>query len=211
MLVKYFQKMNKNVIQLYKGDFLHTPNELVKSLSFLKNGKLKVVKYLSDGHEITVNYIFENQIFGESLLFENERYPAYIVAEERSVVWEVKIDEVLKLMKNESFLLEYISSISHKVSNLAQKVEMLSIKSAKERFARYIIAIYEKQRSTLLSIDFSKTKISKELCLSRETISRVVSHFKNLGILEEMEGEKLRICKLNDLERIAYALDKRSE
>lgn len=205
--LEFIAKLNKKEILLKKGEILHEPNELIEKLSILKSGSLKVVKYLTTGKEVLINNIKSGQIFGETLLFVNEKYPAYIIAEEDSVVIEINQEELLVLMKNEEFLIEYLKNISKKILNITQKLEIFSMKDAKQRVARYLLSLYEKN-GKIISMKVSKVNISKELGLTRETVSRILSTFIKEEIVD-VEKNCIKILSIKKIENIVYEIKNR--
>ncbi|BBE31124.1 hypothetical protein OSSY52_12650 [Tepiditoga spiralis] len=200
--LEFIKELNKKEITLKKGEILHNQNELIENLSILKEGSLKVVKYLTTGKEVLINNIKSGQIFGETLLFINEKYPAYIIAEENSIVIEINKNELLVLMKNEEFLVEYLKNISKKILNMTQKLEIFSMKDAKQRVAKYLLDLYEKNGNTI-TMKVSKVNIAKELGLTRETVSRILSNFIKEKIVY-IEKNFIKILNIKEIENIIY-------
>jgi CRP-like cAMP-binding protein len=207
---KFFQEMiqnNKETLEKYgkvkhvgKNDILHFTTEELKQVSIILKGKLKVVKYTSEGYEQVLKYLNKNESFGEGLIFSGESYPSYIVAEEDSKVLEISREGVLELFReNEEFLVLYLNEISKKLLNLSNVVDILIIKSIKERIIKYFSLLYKQQKSNIIYFK-SKQKIANDIGSVREVVSRKIKELIDENIIEEIDKNHIKLINLKIFE-----------
>ena len=89
-------------------------------------------------------------------------------------------------MNNEIFLRTYLSVQAENIKQINFMVKLLSLDSARERFIYYL-----EYHHRLIEIE-SITRLSKELSLTRETLSRLISSLiKEKIIIKEKQLIKL--------------------
>ena len=80
-------------------------------------------------------------------------------------------------MNNEAFLRKYLSVQAQSMKQLNFMMKLLSFDSARDRFLYYLE--YHHKMITIYSI----TQLSKELFLTRETLSRLISSLVKEGLI----------------------------
>ncbi|GAB6188984.1 hypothetical protein JCM30566_07230 [Marinitoga arctica] len=176
-----------------KNEILHSPHEKLEQMSIVIEGKLKVVKFTSEGNEQVLKYISENESFGEGLIFANECYPSFIIAEKKSKVLEISKEGILYLFKkNEDFLVMYLNEISKKMLNLSTVIDILIIKSIKERIIKYFILLSKQQNSKIIYFK-SKQKIANDIGSVREVVSRKMKELEEEKIIEIIDKNHIKI------------------
>ncbi|AEX85377.1 Crp/Fnr family transcriptional regulator [Marinitoga sp. 1135] len=186
-------------LKIKKNHVLHSPNEKLEQISIILSGKLKVVKYAPDGNEQVLKYLKENESFGEGLIFSDENYPSYIVAEKDSEVFEISKEGVLKLFKeNETFLILYLNEISKKLLNLSNIVDILIIKSIKERLIRYFLLLHKQQKSDIIYFK-SKQQIANDIGSVREVVSKKIKELENEGYIKIIDRNHVKLLNIKSL------------
>ncbi len=201
--VKIFGRLTENeenflieksrILNVKKGEILHSPRDLLNQVSVVLSGKLRVLKYFTNGNEQNLNVVKEGETFGESLIFAHTSYPAYITAEEDSTILDVPYETVMELFKNKRFMEHYLEEIGRKVFNLSNVIEWLLIKSVEERVMRYLCFLCRMQGSKVVYFE-SKQKIASDLGSVREVISRkfkVLERKKIIRVLDRHHVEVL--------------------
>jgi CRP/FNR family transcriptional regulator len=165
------EKNRLNIRKLTKGETLFHEDDLCEEIGILIRGKLLIASYLEDGREMIYNTIEEGMIFGNNLLFSSSPYyKGDITAETESELCLIRKADLLEILKNnEAFLLAYLKIQSDLGKALNQRIRLLSIASARERFLFYL-----HEQHGLLQYE-SITRLSKDLYLSREVLSRLIS------------------------------------
>ena len=169
--LKPAQQKLLNMRSLKKGTVLFHESDKCESIGIVINGQISIVSYLIDGKEIVYNQITNNGIFGNNLLFSSEPYYKgnIIIDVDSEIAFINKKDLVKLLSDNDLFLTEYLKIQSDFGKTLNNKIKLLSIDSAEERFYFYM---HEHSNAIKYS---SISDLAKKLYLKRETLSRLIS------------------------------------
>ena len=186
--LKPSQLKHIEIKNLKKDSVLFYENALCKSIGIVLEGEVSIVSYFEDGNEIVFNTIEKDGVFGNNLIFSSSPYyKGNIIINEDSRIAFIEKNELITLLKsNESFMIEYLKIHSNFTKALNDKIKLLSISSAEERF--YFFLHENRNEIKYKSI----TSLAKELYLERETLSRLLSKL----IKEHKIVKKDRIIKL---------------
>lgn len=180
--LKPSQLKHIEIKDLKKDSTLFRENELCSSIGIVLKGTVSIVTYLENGDEIIYNTLKTNEIFGNNLIFSSKPYyKGNIITNEDCVIALIQKDYLLTLLKNnETFVIEYLKIQSNFTQVLNNKIKLLSMDSAEERFYFYMHENHNK-------IEYASIKsLAKELYLERETLSRLLSKLiKQKKIIKE--------------------------
>lgn len=159
-----------------------------KNIGLVISGKVIIVSYLSDGKEVIYNELGKGEMFGNNLIFSSEPfYRGDVVATDESEIVYIEKEELLKALSQNVGLLEmFLKYQSDFSKNLNFKIKLLTLSGAEERL-RYYLTVNKGQVSYK-----SVTKLSKELYLSRETLSRTIYKMEKKGLVE-IDQKTLRL------------------
>lgn len=154
-----------------KGTVLFRENDKCESIGIIIKGHISIVSYLIDGNEIIYNTLKENDIFGNNLIFSSHPYyKGNIIVDKDSEIAIIKKEELINLLsKNTGFLIEYLKIQSNFGKSLNNKIKLLSIDSAEERFYFYM-----HEHNNVIEYQ-SISDLAKQIYLKRETLSRLIS------------------------------------
>ena len=162
------------LLKLANGLLKPTEGEIL--INGLKPGPAtkSFVSYLPDGNEIIYNSLKEGEIFGNNLVFSSEPYyKGNITAIEDALIGLLQKEDLLSILEtNKDFLLEYLRIQSNFSKELNNRIRLLSLESAEERFLYYMHI----HRNTITFRSISD--LAKQLYLKRETLSRLISRFQ---------------------------------
>ena len=163
-----------------KNDALHREGDKCEEITIVSEGKIKIVSYSFSGKEIVFNELGKNQIFGNNLLFSSEpNYKGNVISVDKSIVVTIKKDNLITLLSsNKEFLKEYLKIQSDFGKSLNNRIKLLSIDSALERFEYYLFI-------NKGEIEFKTiTSLATELGLKRETLSRLISKLEKENVIK---------------------------
>ncbi|WP_316815758.1 Crp/Fnr family transcriptional regulator [Pedobacter nyackensis] len=193
------------VVQLKKGEELYREGSMPKAVYRVKKGKIKIQQTSADGKSRIVYIYTVGECFGFRPILCNEMHPvsALILEESEIEVYNGKgFVDIAKRSPNLSFNLVEILSFEFNVwINL---IGSLSHKSTKERIALILLILNEKYRTSDIDpiITLSKADIASYSETTEETVVRVLTFFKEQGILSN-EAKKVIIKNKRILEIIA--------
>ncbi len=172
-LVKFIIKnsgIRYDEISAERNQTLFFEGDECKKIGIIISGRISIISYFSDGKEVIYSELGKDQMFGNNLIFSSEPfYRGDVVAMEKSVIYYVSRDELLKaLSASPEFLEMYLKKQSDFSKTLNFKIKLLTIGNARDRIL-YYLTFYNKQ-ITYKSV----TKLAKELYLTRESLSRTM-------------------------------------
>ena len=182
------EKEKLTIVDIKKDQLLFHENEVCVSVALVISGQIIIRSIDLNGKEIIYNIINEGGIFANNLLFSNDkRYKGDVIATQKSKVALLSEDNLIEiLMNNVVFLRSYLSVQAENIKQINFMVKLLSLDSARERFIYYL-----EYHHRLIEIE-SITRLSKELSLTRETLSRLISSLiKEKIIIKEKQIIKL--------------------
>ncbi len=168
--IKEYKKGN---ILFYEGD---KPSHLV----VLTEGILQIYKSDPKGNKIILHSFFQPSLIAEIANFENMRYPATaeFLTDGKVVLVDYEIFEK-EFLKNPEIAFTIIKSLSDKVRLLENVITYDIVLSSTARVAKFI---YEHEMEFLT---LKKSEIASIMNITPETLSRIISKFKKLGILRK--------------------------
>lgn len=188
-----------------KGDILCREGEKSDSLFIINEGKVKLSKLTKEGKEQIVHIFTSGDFFGELNLFSSdERYNFDVYA-----ISDVKICTLSKEDMNKIILsnpeislklLEVITKRLTQTENLAQK---LATNDAEIRIAYMLLEFAEKYGAATedglqINLPINREEMANYTGVTRETISRKLSNFDELGIIS-LKGNKVLFIKQLDI------------
>lgn len=144
-----------------------------ENIGIVINGELSIVSYLENGNEIIYNKIYKDGIFGNNLIFSTSPYyKGNVKADTKVTITYINKKDLLTLLQtNKDFLIQYLLINSDFAKELNQRIKLLSLTQASDRLL-YYFHINNNQ------IVFTNvTDLAKQLSLTRETTSRLLSKF----------------------------------
>jgi len=181
-----------------KGATIFNPSQKGEYFFILKKGKVKIYK-TSKGKEQIIRIFEEPTLFGEAASFTGKNFPAWAEAIENAEVILIPRKGFIELMKKDPEIgMKLMAVMAQRLMYLTGVIESLSLKSALSKLASYILRKAQGKEE----IEFSTNIAAMELGLTKETVSRMLSKLKELGIIEK-ERSKLKVKKPEALEELA--------
>lgn len=195
-------KVSKGVItkEFKKGDRIFRTGDKADRLYIVCSGKMKIYKYLTDGRE-QILYIYGSGDFvgGFNLLKEDE-YKYNAEALEDTVVSTLskkKFEEII--LKNPTITLKVLEKAYERVRQAEDLVERLSSTNTDSKVASLLLRLEDdfgtrKDNEIILNLTINREEMGSYAGISRETMTRRLRHFKELGIID-FRGNKIIIIK----------------
>ena len=187
-------ELTKIKISSYPKDYvIYHEDELCDSITIMLEGVIEISSFSFQGQEMIYNTILPGQVFGNNLLFSSDpHYKGNVVCKTKCEIATIKKDALVDIISgNRKFLEEYLKIQSDFGKTLNNKIKILSFKSAEERLLFYL-----KTHNGLVKIP-SIAVLAKQLYLSREATSRLVTSLYNKGIIsKDIKGNKIIISIL---------------
>lgn len=158
----------------------------------ISSGKIKVSKIGGDGKESIVRIAGPGDVLGHRSLFSKENYTATATVLEDAAICFLDKNYIYSAIKeNPSIALNVIEKLSKDMGAAESKSAAMSQKNVRERLAELFLTfmknygVQEADGRVRLDIKLSRDEIASIVGTAHETIIRMISEFKEEGILEQ--------------------------
>lgn len=191
-----------------KGQTIFFQGNPPMGLYCVSTGKIKISRTGNDGKEAIVRIAGPGDVLGHRSLFSKEKYEATAtVLEDSSICFLEKNYIYSALQNNPSVALSMIEKLSRDMGIAEKKSAAMSQKNARERLSDLFIEFADNygtkiQNKIRLDIRLSREEMASLVGSAHETVIRLISEFKEEGILE-LEGKTIYIIDLPKLREFA--------
>ena len=163
--------------------FLHHMGDTCNTVSFIIQGSIVMTKTDEDGNESVFNLFHAPSIFGNNLIFSSSPlYLSDIMTLEPVVLYEITKEDLFALLRNNAeFFSIYMSIIADKTITLTKRYNILSLQNLTKRMKAFLEWKWKENQNVY--VISSITSFAKELCIPRETASRLISKLQSEGYL----------------------------
>jgi DNA-binding response OmpR family regulator len=167
----------------------------------IKSGNVKTFKSHPDGKELITHLYSSNDFFGFEPILENDNYKESAVAMQDSELISIpRHDFLLMIQSHPDVSASFIRLLCKKVSEREQQLLHLAYNSVRQRTAEALLkSVSLKDSKSVIAI--SREDLAKIVGTAAESVIRVLSDFKDEGIVE-IEGGKIKIIHPGKLEKI---------
>lgn len=199
---------NLNILNFSKGDTIFRYRDPASRMYIILEGEIKISKIMSDGKEQILYIYGPGQFVGAHNILSRENYEYSAYALRPSRVLTVSSHDIHKVLKhNNDFLLEVLSQSFDRIRKAETLIDRLSVISTDVKVAKLLktlISLYgkEKQDGVLIQYNITQEELGSLTGLSRETMSRKLNQFEDMGILKILSRGKIIIYKPYELDNI---------
>lgn len=195
--------------QIYKkGEIIFREGAYPSGIFFIKEGKVKKYKLDNDSKEHIIYVANTGELLGYHAILSEDRYPdSAAVIEESRIAFIPKEDFLNTLQQSSVLSKRLLKTLSHEFAVLVNSLSMFAQKSVRERLALQLIVLREKYKVNFqpgmpVEINMSRDDLASLVGTARENVVRVLSEFKEVGIVET-KGRKIIVIDIKQLIDIA--------
>lgn len=176
---------NYSIKKYNKNSIVYMQNEICNSLDIILDGIVVIRKIDSEGNVLTINDFTKGDVIGENLLFSiNNKYPMTVFAKSEIEILHIKRELVLKLCQtNESFLYNFLQSLSSKTLILSDKIKTLTMKTLRQCIIEFLLFEYYAQDSTRIKLNMTKKDLAEKIGVQRSSLSRELNKMRKDGLI----------------------------
>jgi CRP-like cAMP-binding protein len=165
------------------------------------DGWVKLFRITEDGEESVIGVFARGESFAEAAIFDNQDYPVNAVAAVDSRLLTIPAESFLgELQSNPSYALNIMASMSRHLRQLVQQIEQLSVRSAAERLAGFLVRLSSQSEGpAVVILPLEKSLIAGRLGMQPETFSRALAKLAKRGV--RCSGNVVEIDDLVGLKR----------
>ncbi len=171
-----------------KNQIIFSTGEKVFNVGIIILGKLHIVKEDYLGNKTIIAELGSGDIFGEAFVCAKlPEFPVTVVCEAKSEILFIDYNKVVNVCSSacafHSKLIENMLKIIaiHNIG-LNQKIELLSMRTMREKILLYIATINKNNQKTV-TIPFSRDGFADYLCVNRSALSKELGKMQSEGIL----------------------------
>lgn len=206
-----FINNNKTTQYYQKGQFIYQEGNQALGMYCVHQGKIKIAKAGGDNKEQIVQLVREGDMLGYRALLAGTRYSSSAVALEECVVCFVPRPDFLRLVQaNMQFSTALMQLMARSLGQAEERMLHLAYKPVRERLAGALLLVQQtfRQEGEELPFRFAlgREDLAALVGTAKETVSRLLSEFKDAGIIAT-RGSQITILKPSRLLEIATMYD----
>jgi CRP/FNR family transcriptional regulator, nitrogen oxide reductase regulator len=152
----------------------------------IHRGRIKVLKHSSQGKEIIIAFFGAGDMIGEVAVFDDKPYPATAQATEPTGIFRIGRQDFLNLIiEFPEITLGIIRTLSGRLRDSQSRLRDLATERVEQRVASILLMLSGKLGD---SLPFTRQEIADMTGTTTETTIRVMSQFKERGIISSMRG-----------------------
>jgi CRP-like cAMP-binding protein len=168
---------------LTRNELLFRQGDEVAAIYFVETGRLRLERRTYDGRLLILGTTSAGEFFAEAALFANTFHCDAVAAEPSRVCVYPKAMVLNSLRTDPASAMSFMSLIAHKVIELRQRLELMKIRSAKDRLMLYLHLKTGPDRRTV-KLAGQIQDIASELGLTREALYRTLASLQEAGVIE---------------------------
>ncbi len=177
------------------GDYPH-------HLYYIQQGKIKTFRTNHEGKELITGIYSEGDFLGYEAILKDQTFSDHSMAMEDSELLIIPREVFMQLiLSNKEIATKFIQILSQKVDEKEEQLLHLAYNTVRQRTAEALITLNAKVADEEHKLRISREDLSNMVGTATESVIRVISDFKEEGLLEA-KGGNLIIKDLNKLEQI---------
>ena len=167
---------------------------------FVKSGNIKIYKSHPDGKELITSICNANEFFGYEAILENGPYKESAMSMQDSELTIISKNDFLTLLQSQDVSASFISLLCRKVTEKENQLLNLAYNSVRQRTAEALLKVSQ-LKDEKNNISISRDDLAKMVGTASESVIRVLSDFKDEGLIE-IEGGKIKIINPAKIEKV---------
>ena len=192
------------VQNLATGEALFDQGDAADRFYLVQDGRIKLYRLSAAGQEKIVEVFGPGETFAEAVMFmERKAYPVNAAALVPTTVLAIPNGVYKNILGgNARACFRLLGDMSMRLHRRLNDIDGLTLHSATERVAGFLLRELPAPDSDRLSLGLPKQVIASRLAVTPETLSRVLGNLSDAGIVE-VEGKEVRVLDREALERAA--------
>lgn len=185
-----------------KGANIYRPGETGKSLYVINQGKVKIFRISEAGKEQIIRILYPGDFMGELSLFAYSPVNSSAEALEPTSLCVIDGDKLSQIMNDvPGIAIKIIEELSKRLLNAENLIESLGLHDVEQRVADTLLRMAADQDEITLTI--TKKDLAAHMGMSQETLSRKLTQFQDMGLIQQVGRKKIQIMDRKSLQNIA--------
>jgi len=187
-------------VSLARSEHLFQPGDPLKHYYLVRKGQMQLYRLAFEGHVKVYQIVGEGDMIAESVVVsESGLAPLAAVSLQDCKLLRLKAQHLLTLVSRDPGFARYIlAMISERLYQAVNRIDRLTVSNASQRLVLYLADLFRDQGRLWLKLPLSQGMLARQLSIEPETLSRIISRFRNAGVL----SIKGRECVLLDIDAL---------
>jgi CRP-like cAMP-binding protein/CheY-like chemotaxis protein len=194
------QKMiaERKVRNVKKRQLIYYEGDDVAGIYLILTGKVKTIKLSVDGRELMTGMYGKDEYFGIPAFLSQEPYAETAEALEDSTVCLLPKEMVEELLnKYPDVTRQFIQILSNNLLEKEEQLLQLAYHSVRKRMAEVLIRLCKQEnQDEVLNLKVSRDNLAAMAGMATETVSRILSDFKDEHIIEKKGSQIIILDEL---------------
>lgn len=184
-----------------KGEEVYSMGDEVNSLFVIHVGRVKIFRLSDTGKEQVLRVHKAGDFMGELALFSHSPMSDYAQALEECTMCVIDGTSLTELIgKYPIIAFKILEELSKRLETTEQLLEDISLHSVERRLAQALLNL--SQGAADIRLEMSKRDLASQIGMTSETLSRKLSSFQELGLIEQIGQRQIVIKDREGLEGI---------
>ena len=178
---------------LARNEALFRQGDKVAAIYFVEAGRLRLERRTFDGRSLFLGTTPAGEFFVEAALFADAFHCDAVATEPSQVRIYPKAAVLSALRTDPASAMSFLAHVAHEVVGLRQRLELMKVRSAKERVMLYL-ELNAETDGHIVNLRGQLQDIASDLGLTRETLYRTLAGLEQTGAIERA-GVRILIKK----------------
>jgi CRP/FNR family transcriptional regulator, dissimilatory nitrate respiration regulator len=168
---------------LAQNEVLFRRGDKVTAIYFIEEGRLRLERRTFDGRLLFLGSTPAGEFFVEAALFADTFHCDAVAAEPSRVRVYPKAAVLSALRSDPASAMSFLADVAHQVIELRQRLELMKVRSAKERVMLYLDSRAGPDGRTV-NLQGQLQDIAGDLGLTREALYRTLANLERAGAIK---------------------------
>lgn len=199
-MLNYLEDQDLHKMRTYrKKNDIYRAGDYPHHLYYIQSGKIKTFRTNLDGKELITGIYSEGDFLGYEAILKDQTFTDHSMAMEDCELLIIPRDVFQQLvLSHKEIARKFIELLSKKVDEKEEQLLHLAYNTVRQRTAEALLVLHEKLADNDHKVKISREDLSNMVGTATESVIRVLSDFKDEGILESKGGNLI----INDLKKL---------
>lgn len=186
-LIELLEPLSRE-LRVHAREDLFTKGDNADALFVVREGLMEISTLSEDGRRLAHIVIRPGAIFGEVALLDGGRRSATVSARTDAKVWKIDAGELLsEIRRSPDLAVELLRLAAGRLRWMSAQLEEQAFESVQVRLARRLTFLLQTMGNEGV-LKISQSDLSEHVGATREAVSKILSEWKEMGVIEIGRG-----------------------
>lgn len=183
-----------------KGELIYKAGDKSDSLYIVNRGRVRIYRLSESGKEQLVRFLNPGDFTGELALFNTGLHESFAEAVMDTEICMIKQSDLQELlMKFSTISLKILEEFSNRLEQSEKQTARIATEKAETRLALFLAEWADQQQSNEFELPMTKKDLASYLGITPETVSRKLTDFEKMKLIEQKDHKRIKILDLDGL------------